>query len=371
MTTLSWHEYTCESVTNIKDRVLSFPEKIEYEGMVQLSHIAFVPGRLIHTNEFLVDSKRLHLHFGIDVDADYQEENLEEAKNKKERNRQAEDKLNQQWLSHRETASALEAYLSKILQSKGEHQRHTNVYTLDAKNKDVNVEVNDNEDENIETNEDENIETNENSNFENIFEIREYFDSDGCEISRDIINVTSQLHEMELILSKRSENAKSKVKKEKGCNNVDKNHRKPKDLIEVSEVELGSINKTNSDSGGAIESSALHDEHFALTRELAATRAVDVDNNHHVVESKFDCKLQNNCWTKGFLEKKRKYIPQNKTISSSPLPTSSASISPSRTSLMSQSQILIQNHGQVPFKEHVRERHPKPPSPLTNFCQRK
>lgn len=43
-----------DALQSIVEKVLTFPSKVSYDGMVPISNIAFCPGKVIHTNEFKV-----------------------------------------------------------------------------------------------------------------------------------------------------------------------------------------------------------------------------------------------------------------------------------------------------------------------------
>jgi hypothetical protein len=185
-------------------RVLDFPKRIEYKCMVPISKVGFMPGKIIHTNEFLLvpDSES-----SIIKDVSTYPLN---------------DKSSAKWHSYTETAEVLmnrvadidrDIGASKITRSK-KQMMFPSVSSSDRVSKEPKV-VNEKKSpssspvtakEQIDLSSGTHIENEDNdvdedysqhNGIEGVFEIREFIDSDGKEIKNEIVNLQEEMDEME------------------------------------------------------------------------------------------------------------------------------------------------------------------------------
>jgi prefoldin subunit 5 len=185
-------------------RVLDFPKRIEYKCMVPVSKVGFMPGKIVHTNEFLLVP---------DSECSIIKEVSPYPLN---------DKSSAKWHSYTETAEVLmnrvadidrDLGASKITGSK-KQMMFPSVSSSDRVSKEpkvINERKNpsscpvtakeqihlssgthiENEDKNVD------VDYSQQNGIEGVFEIREFIDSDGKEIKNEIVNLQEEMNEME------------------------------------------------------------------------------------------------------------------------------------------------------------------------------
>lgn len=178
-------------------RVLDFPKRIDYECMVPVSKMGFMPGKIIHTNEFLLTPDS-HTTKASSCPADVTSGG--------------------KWHSYTETAEVLMNRVAdidrKIGASKIISRKQTtfpSVSSSDRVSKESKVanEIKSHVSAPVPANHlssekyvekgysDEDEINSQQNGIEGVFEIREFIDSDGKEIKNEIVNLQEEMEEME------------------------------------------------------------------------------------------------------------------------------------------------------------------------------
>jgi hypothetical protein len=184
-------------------RILDFPKRIEYDCMVPVSKVGFMPGKIIHTNEFLLIP------------------NSESSIIREARTYPLDVKSGAKWHSYTEAAEVLmnrvaeidrEICVSKMSTKKqvtfpsvsSSDQTSKERKVANEKKSPASGPVKANErshsrsGNHIDKEEDDVDENYSQQNgIEGVFEIREFIDSDGKEIKNEIVNLQEEMEEME------------------------------------------------------------------------------------------------------------------------------------------------------------------------------
>lgn len=188
-------------------RVLDFPKKIEYECMVPVSKVGFMPGKIVHTNEFLLIP-------------DSQSSLIKEHTTKASTS-PLDIMATGKWHSYTETAEVLMNRVAdidrEIAASKISSKKQMTFPSVASSNR-VSMESNvANESKshvskplkvkersnlssgNLIEEEDNDVDENysQQNGIEGVFEIREFIDSEGKEIKNEIVNLQEEMEEME------------------------------------------------------------------------------------------------------------------------------------------------------------------------------